>query len=109
MAEDGGSAIQLRILSVSLPMDCMWYQSEPCSGCAARSTWCRSLSTFMSVPQSKEKIDADSLNRSEIIERDLRDEHLRIALQNYTTRTVAALNIDSYAKQVNQANRAAGL
>ena len=44
-----------------------------------------------------------------MIERALRNEHLRVALQNYTTRTVPALNIDSYAKQVYQANRATGL
>jgi metal-responsive CopG/Arc/MetJ family transcriptional regulator len=57
--------------------------------------------------------DADAtaagLNRSEMIERALRNEHLRSALHTYTTRTVPALNIDTYAQQVYQANRAAGL
>ena len=57
--------------------------------------------------------DADAkaagLNRSELIERALRNEHLRRALQTYTTRTVPALDIDSYAEQVWKANRAAGL
>jgi metal-responsive CopG/Arc/MetJ family transcriptional regulator len=49
------------------------------------------------------------LNRSEMIEQALRNEHLRIALHLYATRTVPALNIDAYAEQVYQANRAAGL
>jgi len=57
--------------------------------------------------------DADAkaagLNRSEMIERALRNEHLRRALHTYTTRTAPALNIDSYAEQVYEANRAAGL
>ena len=57
--------------------------------------------------------DADAraagLNRSELIERALRNEHLRRALHTYTTRTAAALNIDAYAEQVYEANRAAGL
>ncbi len=58
-------------------------------------------------------VDADAktagLSRSEMIERALRNEHLRVALRNYTTRTVPALNIDTYANQVDQANQAAGL
>ena len=57
--------------------------------------------------------DADAqaagLNRSEMIEQALRNEHLRIALNSYTTRTVPALDIDTYADKVYQANRAAGL
>ncbi|MBV8348423.1 MAG: ribbon-helix-helix protein, CopG family [Mycolicibacterium sp.] len=57
--------------------------------------------------------DADAkaagLSRSEMIERALRNEHLRVALHDYATRTVPALNIDSYAEQVYQANQAAGL
>jgi len=57
--------------------------------------------------------DADAqaagLNRSEMIERALRNEHLRISLENYTTRTVPALGIGVYADKVYQANRAAGL
>ncbi|OBB32896.1 antitoxin [Mycolicibacterium peregrinum] len=57
--------------------------------------------------------DADAkaagLNRSEMIEQALRNEHLRIILHNYTTRTVPALDIDAYAQNVYQANRTAGL
>lgn len=52
---------------------------------------------------------ATGLNRSEMFERALRNEHLRIALENYTTHTVPALDIDAYAQKVYQANRAAGL
>ena len=52
---------------------------------------------------------ATGLNRSELIERALRHEHLRIALDNYTTHTVPALDIEAYAQQVYQANRTAGL
>ena len=39
-------------------------------------------------------------------ERTLRDEHLRNSLKDYTARTVPALDIDAYAEQVYQANRA---
>ena len=57
--------------------------------------------------------DADAraagLNRSEMIEQALRNEHLRVALQNYTNRTVPALDIDAYAQKVYDRNRAAGL
>lgn len=57
--------------------------------------------------------DADAraagLNRSELIEQALRNEHLRRALHTYTTRTAPALDIDAYATQVYQANRAGGL
>jgi len=53
--------------------------------------------------------DAAGLNRSELIERALRNEHLRIALANYTTYTVAALDIDGYAAKIYEANRTAGL
>jgi len=57
--------------------------------------------------------DADAraagLNRSELIERALRNEHLRRALGTYTTYTVPALNIDTYAEQVHEANRTSGL
>ena len=52
---------------------------------------------------------AAGLNRSEMIERALRNEHLRISLENYTTHTVPTLEIDAYAEEVYQANRAAGL
>jgi metal-responsive CopG/Arc/MetJ family transcriptional regulator len=57
--------------------------------------------------------DADAaaagLNRSEMVERALRNEHLRRALHTYTTHTAPALNIDAYGQQVYEANRAAGL
>jgi hypothetical protein len=57
--------------------------------------------------------DADAqaagLNRSEMIERALRNEHLRISLAAYTAHTVPALEIDTYADKIYQANRAAGL
>jgi uncharacterized protein YigA (DUF484 family) len=57
--------------------------------------------------------DADArvlgLNRSELIERALRNEHLRLQLHTYTSRTVPALDIDAYAEQVYQANRRTGL
>ena len=57
--------------------------------------------------------DADAraagLNRSEMVEHALRNEHLRRALHTYTTRTARALNIDSYAGQIYEANRAAEL
>jgi len=52
---------------------------------------------------------AAGLNRSEMIEKALRNEHLRVALHNYTSRTVPALNIDAFAEQVYKANRAAGI
>ena len=57
--------------------------------------------------------DADAkaagLSRSQLIEGALRNEHLRRVLHTYTTRTAPALDIDSYANQVYEANRAAGL
>jgi hypothetical protein len=43
------------------------------------------------------------------VERALRNEHLRISLENYTARTVPALDIGAYADTVYQANRVAGL
>ena len=53
--------------------------------------------------------DADAkaagLNRSEMIEQALRNEHLRAALQTYTTRTVPALDIDAYAQNSRPAAR----
>ena len=52
---------------------------------------------------------AQGLNRSEMIEQAMRNEHLRIALRNYKARTVPALDIDAYAEQVYQANQASGL
>lgn len=56
--------------------------------------------------------DADAraaeLNRSELVEQALRNEHLRRALHDYTTHTVPTLNIDAYAEQIFHANRAAG-
>ena len=57
--------------------------------------------------------DADAkmlgLNRSEFIEQALRNEHLRLQLSEYVRRTVPALGIDDYAKNVYEANRQAGL
>lgn len=57
--------------------------------------------------------DADAAiagrNRSEMVERALRNEHLRRAFYTYTTSTAPALNIDAYAGQVCGAIRAAGL
>jgi metal-responsive CopG/Arc/MetJ family transcriptional regulator len=57
--------------------------------------------------------DADAaaagLNRSEMVEQALRNEHLRRALHTYTTHTAPALNIHAYAQQVYEANRAVGL
>ena len=52
---------------------------------------------------------AAGLNRSEMIERALRNEHLRISLENYTACTVPALGIGAYADKVYRANRATGL
>ncbi len=57
--------------------------------------------------------DADAqaagLNRSELIERALHNEHLRISLASYTANTVPALDIDAYADRIYHANRGAGL
>jgi len=57
--------------------------------------------------------DADAkaagLNRSEMVEQALRNEHLRVALQDYTARAVPAFDIDAYAEKVHRANRTAGL
>lgn len=43
---------------------------------------------------------AAGLNRSEMIEQALRNEHLRISLENCTTHAVPALDIDAYAQKV---------
>jgi metal-responsive CopG/Arc/MetJ family transcriptional regulator len=51
---------------------------------------------------------AAGLNRSEMIERALRNEHLRISLENYTTHIMPTLDIDAYAEKVYQVNLAAG-
>ncbi len=53
--------------------------------------------------------EAAGLNRSELIEQALRNEHLRMTLERYKAQTVPALEIDAYADTVYQANRAAGL
>lgn len=57
--------------------------------------------------------DADAkaagLNRSEQIERALRNEHLRTSLDEYKKRAVPTLKIDEYAQQVYLANRSTGL
>ncbi|HEX2211899.1 MAG TPA: ribbon-helix-helix domain-containing protein [Mycobacterium sp.] len=58
---------------------------------------------------SDEDARAAGMTRSEMIEQALRNEHLRLALHNYTNRAVPALNIDGFAEQVYKANRAAGL
>ena len=52
---------------------------------------------------------AAGLNRSEMIEKALRNEHLRSALRDYTSRAVPALNINEYAQRVYEANRSTGL
>lgn len=52
---------------------------------------------------------AAGLNRSEMIERALRNEHLRVSLKSYTATTIPTLGIDDYAQKVYQANLAAGL
>lgn len=49
------------------------------------------------------------VNRSELIEDAVRRHHLRLQLRDYTERTVPALDIDSYAAEVNAANRASNL
>jgi len=48
---------------------------------------------------------AAGMKRSETIERALRNEHLCIALDDYTTRNAPALNIDSYTPEVYHPNR----
>jgi len=57
--------------------------------------------------------DADArtagLNRSEMIERALRSEHLRSALHYYTSRAVPELKVNEYARRVYEANRSTGL
>ena len=57
--------------------------------------------------------DADAraagLSRSEMVEQALRNEHLRLALRDYTAGTVPALDITAYAEKVYQANRTAKL
>lgn len=53
--------------------------------------------------------EAAGMNRSEMIERALRNEHLRISLENYAAHTVPTLDIDAYAEKVYQANQASGL
>ncbi|GFG51589.1 antitoxin [Mycolicibacterium agri] len=59
--------------------------------------------------------DSDDINRhpeaakGEPREAQPLSEGLRCALYRYTTHTVPALDIDSYAERISQANRAAGL
>jgi metal-responsive CopG/Arc/MetJ family transcriptional regulator len=57
--------------------------------------------------------DADAkaagLNRSELIEKALRNELLRNSLDEYHNRTVPALKIGAYADQVYRANRSVEL
>lgn len=52
---------------------------------------------------------AAGLNRSEMIEKALRNEHLRSCLHDYTSRACPALKIDEYAQLVYAANRSTGL
>ena len=42
----------------------------------------------------------------ERVEQALRDEHLRVALQDYTVRAIPTLDIDAYAEKVHRANPA---
>ena len=44
-----------------------------------------------------------------MIEKALRNEHLRSALHDYTSRAIPALNINEYAQRVYEANRSTGL
>jgi hypothetical protein len=57
--------------------------------------------------------DADAraagVSRSELIERALRREHLRVALLTYRSRTIEQLGIDEYAATVYTVNRGSGL
>jgi metal-responsive CopG/Arc/MetJ family transcriptional regulator len=54
-------------------------------------------------------VDADAaaagLNRSEMVERAMRNEHLRLQLEQYKKVTVPKLGIDAYADMLYQANR----
>jgi hypothetical protein len=56
--------------------------------------------------------DADAkaagLNRSEMIEQALRNEHLRAVLQSYRTRAAPTVTLDAYGQCVQQVNRTAG-
>ena len=54
-------------------------------------------------------IDAEAraagMNRSEMIERAMRNEHLRLELERYKKITVPKLGIDEYADMLYRANR----
>ncbi|WP_040813850.1 ribbon-helix-helix protein, CopG family [Nocardia concava] len=52
---------------------------------------------------------AAGLNRSEYMERAVREANLRAALQHYKTVTVPGLGIDEYAQRIYDLNRKAGL
>ncbi|OFB37182.1 antitoxin [Mycolicibacterium sp. (ex Dasyatis americana)] len=52
---------------------------------------------------------AAGLNRSELVERALRHEHLRIALEGYAATTVPGLGINDYADRIYRVNRASEL
>jgi hypothetical protein len=52
---------------------------------------------------------AAGLNRSELVERALRHEHLRMELRAYVSRTAPSLGVEDYADTVYRANLAAGL
>lgn len=59
--------------------------------------------------QVLEGIDAEAqaagMNRSELIERAMRREHLRLQLKQYKEVTVPKLGIDAYADMLYEANR----
>jgi hypothetical protein len=52
------------------------------------------------------RAEAESLANDEGSDEALRNEHLRRELHHYRTHAAHALNIDSYAEQFSQANRA---
>lgn len=61
------------------------------------------------LAQADADAKADGLNRSELVERALRNENLRRALHAYTTQTAPAFGIDDYAEQIYQVNQSPGL
>ncbi|OMC47444.1 antitoxin [Mycolicibacterium fortuitum] len=52
---------------------------------------------------------AAGLKRSELVEQDLHNEHLRTALEGYAATTVPGLNINDYAHRIYRVNRASEL
>ncbi|GAB2521649.1 ribbon-helix-helix protein, CopG family [Nocardia heshunensis] len=53
--------------------------------------------------------EAAGLNRSEYMERAVREANLRAALQHYKVVTVPAFGIDEYAQRIYDLNRKVGL